>query len=542
MRQFAIVAGFTLCLLPVAHAGDEGLAGAWKVTLIEKANPVEMKQMTFWLLRLEVKGGKLVGTADSSPGVPPTTVEDVSTTGDVLSFKLNLKGGPTFQFEGKLPRAGAKKFSGTIGRSGQMLLAVLEATSAKSMYDLERELVARTPNDPRVFSTVLELIAQAKEKKPAAKEVEEWAETAMRAAENYGARWQLDFSLKLVDTLQSQGDYAAAAIGVARKVEKGLDSKTPAETQLRVLSSLSAALRAAAGKADKPSEEVNQIEARIDKLESQSYGEYNAKALGFKVEKFAGRKGKSTRAVLVELFTGAQCPPCVAADLAFDALEKAYQPSEVVLFQYHLHIPGPDALTNDDCEARQNYYGKAVRGTPTIFFNGLPDAPGGGGRDDAEEKFKEFKDVVNPLLEKAAGVNIQASAVRKGQTIQIKAQVDGLEKPGDRIKLRFALVEDWARYRGSNGLAYHHRVVRAMVGGAKGFALTKKDSEHTASIELNTLREQLNRYLDDFAKSEGPFPDAQRPLRLRNLSVVAFVQNDDTREVLQAVNVEVKGD
>ena len=45
------------------------------------------------------------------------------------------------------------------------------------------------------------------------------------------------------------------------------------------------------------------------------------------VKPFAGRKGKSDRAVLVELFTGAQCPPCVAADMAFDALPQTYKPT-----------------------------------------------------------------------------------------------------------------------------------------------------------------------------------------------------------------------
>ena len=57
---------------------------------------------------------------------------------------------------------------------------------------------------------------------------------------------------------------------------------------------------------------------------------------------------------LVELFTGAQCPPCVAADIAFDAeAVKSYKAADVVLLQYHLHIPGPDPLTNADSEKRQ---------------------------------------------------------------------------------------------------------------------------------------------------------------------------------------------
>ena len=54
------------------------------------------------------------------------------------------------------------------------------------------------------------------------------------------------------------------------------------------------------------------------------------------------------RVVVVELFTGAECPPCVSADVAFDALLETYKPNEVVLLEYHLHIPGPDPLTNAD--------------------------------------------------------------------------------------------------------------------------------------------------------------------------------------------------
>ena len=50
--------------------------------------------------------------------------------------------------------------------------------------------------------------------------------------------------------------------------------------------------------------------------------EYRAKVPPFKVEAFPGRNAKSDRAVMLELFTGTQCPPCVAASVAFDALHK----------------------------------------------------------------------------------------------------------------------------------------------------------------------------------------------------------------------------
>ena len=64
----------------------------------------------------------------------------------------------------------------------------------------------------------------------------------------------------------------------------------------------------------------------------------------------------------MELFTGANCPPCVAADLAFDGLQKAYSDKEVVLLQYHMNIPrGPEALTNADSDARFEYYADNYR-------------------------------------------------------------------------------------------------------------------------------------------------------------------------------------
>ena len=116
------------------------------------------------------------------------------------------------------------------------------------------------------------------------------------------------------------------------------------------------------GKAD----EAKEVRARLKKTNLD------------KPEPFAGRKGKSDRVVLVEMFTGAECPPCVAADKAFDALGKTFKPSDVILLQYHLHIPGPDPLTNPDSISRSRFYKDAVDGTPSILMNGKPGPDGGG--------------------------------------------------------------------------------------------------------------------------------------------------------------------
>src|SRR5262249_22800010 len=160
-------------------------------------------------------------------------------------------------------------------------------------------------------------------------------------------RWRRDVILGIATMLGEQEGYATIALQYARQAERLLQpDKDLPSMQKAVYEALAAALKAS-GKED----EAKEDEARIDKIDTK-----------IKPESFAGRKAKSDRVVLVELFTGAQCPPCVAADMAFDALGKTFKPSEVVLLQYHLHIPGPDPLTNADTETRARFYGRAIEG------------------------------------------------------------------------------------------------------------------------------------------------------------------------------------
>src|SRR5262245_15356546 len=142
-----------------------------------------------------------------------------------------------------------------------------------------------------------------------------------------------------------------------------------------------------------------------------------AKVPPFKPIAFAGRKDtNANQVVMMEMFTGAQCPPCVAADVAFDALQKSYKPTDLVLVQYHLHIPGSDPMTNRDTIARWEYYEKlfpydpdtrtGVAGVPSTLFNGKLAAGGGGPMTASERKFRDYGAVINPLLEKTTEVKL----------------------------------------------------------------------------------------------------------------------------------------
>ena len=57
-------------------------------------------------------------------------------------------------------------------------------------------------------------------------------------------------------------------------------------------------------------------------------------------------------------------------------------------------------------------------------------------------------------------------------------------------EMRLVLVEEWVRYLGSNGLPYHHRVVRALPGGPNGFSLTK-ETKQAVTFDLANLRKEL---------------------------------------------------
>ena len=315
---------------------------------------------------------------------------------------------------------------------------------------------------------------------------------------------------------------------VARDAEKALPAAATDEMKARALARLAATAREA-GKADVAKDAA----ARAQALEAKLDEEYHHKVPPFKPESFAGRKDpKADRVVLMELFTGAQCPPCVAADVGFDALLQTLKPTELIALQYHLHIPGPDPLTNPATLARQQYYGAEVRGTPSTFFNGQSQAGGGGPMGNAENKFNEYRRIITSQLDESKGATIDLQARRLGDEVRITAAAEAKGKAAKPV-LRLALVEEQVKYVGGNNLRFHHHVVRALPGGPDGKPLKNGRVQVEQTVDLGELRRSLQKYLDD----HGSFPNPLPPIELKGLSVVAFVQDDDDHKVLHAVSV-----
>jgi hypothetical protein len=258
---------------------------------------------------------------------------------------------------------------------------------------------------------------------------------------------------------------------------------------------------------------------------------------------FAGRDDPANNQVaLVELFTGTACPPCVAADVAFESLGRTFKPSDVVLLQYHLHIPGPDPLTNKDAEERGSYY--RAPGTPYILINGKETVRGGGPRQRAPNLLEEYRGAVETQLAQKTPAKINLSAKQDGDQLAIDVKLSDVE-PSEKLRLRVAVVEETVRFSGSNGMRFHHSVVRAMPGGAAGVAVSEAAMAHSVTVTVDELRESLTAYLTDFEKSfsqdtNRSFEFPSKPLGLAHLGVAAFLQNDETHEVVQAAFVTLE--
>src|SRR5262249_33552735 len=109
-------------------------------------------------------------------------------------------------------------------------------------------------------------------------------------------------------------------------------------------------------------------------------------------------------------------------------------------------------------------------------------------------------------------------------------------------RLRLALVEESVPYTGRNRLQSHHHVVRAMPGGVEGRALGggKMRIEETIGLSKGRGTQEVDLREDPTStESRGAFPGPLPPVELKKLSVVAFVQDDSDRMVLDAIIIPV---
>ena len=243
---------------------------------------------------------------------------------------------------------------------------------------------------------------------------------------------------------------------------------------------------------------------------------------------------RSGKVILLELFTGAQCPPCAAADVAFDALGEQYGTDEVALIQWHLPVPAPEPLVSDVAEARAKQ--KGIRGTPTLVLDGKTPLSGGGKADQAGEVFAKYENALKELLKLAPAATLSAEAKLEGRHVALRAHASATASD---LRLHAILVEGSLVFPGRNGILFHHRVARGALTPADGVPLAQcsEAAPFTTRLDLDALVQDLDACIARF-ETEKPFRVRPTEPVAEDLSVVLFLEARDG-SIAQAATIPV---
>ncbi|GAC1474169.1 MAG: hypothetical protein NVSMB9_24040 [Isosphaeraceae bacterium] len=541
----------------LASAAETDLKGPWKLIMVGP-----FIEQDFLQFDISDRGGKLEARVNDFSRQFPQAPEvgRIEAKGNVVSFALKIASVEGL-FKGEARKDGTITGQLTVNEQGipsrlekskgeklspppqgppplvQNYFSARSEKDPKTRVKKLREIVDKNPGSPTMAQVYADLLKDAETggltEPEVRKLVTEWFDGAKVYGQSYGA----EVGSQALRTLAGKPAYARLSLSLAKKVDSTLSAEAPLQARADVAKALAESARLAGDK----SLATSALE-KATKLESQLDEEYHKKVPPFKpVASSKAKDRKSDRVVLMELFTGAQCPPCVAADVAFDALIDTYKPTELVTLQYHLHIPGPDPLTNADSVSRVAYY-PDFQGTPTTFFDGKALAPGGGPMAGSKGKYDQYRTLIDDLLTRPSGARLDLKVDSKEDTIKIQASTqaksDSSAKAGSKLMLRLALIEEQVRYTGGNALRFHHHVVRALPGGAEGKALSNGQATANVTVKLKDLRQGLEKYLSDYTKEGNSFKGLP-PIELARLSVVAFVQDDNDKSILNAAMVPV---
>ncbi|MFO0881632.1 MAG: hypothetical protein U0840_30410 [Gemmataceae bacterium] len=379
----------------------------------------------------------------------------------------------------------------------------------------------------------LELSGKTDASQPVAAKLAATAEELIKAGKTREESLAATQNLAAMFLGASSGPVADRGLELARRSAKLTEKDTSVAQRTTALRLLERALLAR----NRP-DEAKKLASELNKLEEQLDAAYLKEALEFKREKITRKSKETGQVVLVELFTGLSHRPALAATLAFDAARTSAAPTDVVFLQYHVIFPDADILVTPASEVRKTFYTADLEGVPAVFVNGKLTEPLGGARQRVEASYSLLRDAITQALESDPGARIKLEVTRIGETLTARAKVQGLMKTGAGVRLRFALVEERIRFEGPSGVRLHHHLVRAFLDGGSGLRLDKAESTQTASINLVQLRKGLGEYLDGLAAKAGTSLST-KPLALEHLKVIAFIQDEETKQVLAAAQADV---
>jgi len=217
--------------------------------------------------------------------------------------------------------------------------------------------------------------------------------------------------------------------------------------------------------------------------------------------------------VLHEVFTASTCPPCATANPVIDKV--VYNKNEDIasLVKYQVNWPGSgDPYYTNEIGIRRGYYN--INSVPTFKVNGINTE---NGNYYSQSKLDNYATETSCLV-------INGTAEVTGSVISLN--VDFTSKTqikGTKLRARFAVVETKTVGNvGTNGEKEFHNVMMTMLPDPYGYVIQAFDStEKTQNVQLN--KDLKNTFIEGCT----------------DLKLVAWLQNDETKEVYQSAYIPI---
>jgi hypothetical protein len=224
-----------------------------------------------------------------------------------------------------------------------------------------------------------------------------------------------------------------------------------------------------------------------------------------------------SKVVLLEDFANVSCAPCVTSNKIIEQLVTAtYGTAKLVAIKYPTSFPSPNdpfyLANKPDCDARRAYY--SIVAAPTTIIDGIH-------RPISIDSLS-VKEKIEEQLIKTPQFKVEVSDSINGNLYLAKVDITLLDAEGidfSNLILHTVVTEtdiEFATPPGSNGETKFYDVMRAMLPTNQGESLSDLQNSQMLNFERQV------------AINPG--------WNTAHLNVVAFVQNQQTKEVYQAAS------
>ncbi len=258
----------------------------------------------------------------------------------------------------------------------------------------------------------------------------------------------------------------------------------------------------------------------------------------------------TNRVVLFELFTNPHLGQRlqegwrsfnVGGVMGQEGILSHFPRQRVAVLTYHVEEPEPSAMINRLSMATADLY----RDSRPVYtkINGQAKGPGAGRARDAEKIYNANRRAILGELARPSSFTLTGSAKVDGDVVSGEIEVRG--PATEDLDLQVVLAERGVLYPGKGKVVVHRMVARAaLTGEVDGIPLAIVDGKMKFPFKraLADIRKTNETFLADYERKSNKSPTRlSTRIDPRQVSIVAFLRDRLSLEVLQALQIDATG-